>query len=142
MWSPHLFPTRAPTRHWRRSRTSNRMGGIPQQLGRMWWGARAEEKWRQDGTSVPEGQLGEGRGSHVQRGNRRDHPEGRGSEGNVASISPANVGPGEPAEMPGLILCPWRFPLAVLSLSPAPIPSPRALPLHATLSDQLQPCWA
>ena len=38
--------------------------------------------------------------------------EGRRSEGSVASISPAHLGPRELAEIPGLIVCPPRPPPA------------------------------
>ena len=75
-------------------------------------GVRGEEKWRQDGTGAPEGRLGEGKGSRAQRGKGRDHWEGRGSKGSMASISRAHLGPWEPAEIPGLILCPLRPPPA------------------------------
>ena len=60
---------------------------------------------RQDGTGTLEGQLGEGRGSHAQRGNGGDPREGRRSEGHAASVPLAHLGPREPAEVPSLI-CP------------------------------------
>ena len=41
-----------------------------------------------------------------------DRWEGRGSEGSVASISPAHLGPREAAEILGLTLCPPRPPPA------------------------------
>ena len=56
-----LLTTRAP----------KGMGGTPSdRIGRGAWGVRGEEKWKQDGTGTPEGQLGEGegKGSHSQRG--------------------------------------------------------------------------
>ena len=46
--------TRAPVRCWWGTLTPNETGGTPEQLGRMWWGVRGEEKWRVDKTSVPE----------------------------------------------------------------------------------------
>ena len=58
------------------------------------------------------GWLGEGNGSHAQRGKGGDHCEGRGSKGRMASISPTHLGPWEPAEIPGLILCPPKPPPA------------------------------
>ena len=45
-----------------------------------------------------------------------DHWEGRGSKGSVASLSLAHLGPREPAEILGLILCP-----------PRPLPAERVL---------------
>ena len=80
-------------------------------------GKEGEEKWRQDGTGAPEGQLGKGRGCHAWRGpltRRESMGMGRdfwgvgGSEGNV----PSHSGPGEPAEVLGLNLCPPRPPAA------------------------------
>ena len=71
-------------------------------------GVKGKEKWRQDGTGAPEGRLGEGKGSHAQRGKlggqriKREHGQ----------VSPAHLGPQEPAEIPGLILCPPRPPPA------------------------------
>ena len=53
------------------------------------------------------GDWGRGR-DPMPGGGKGDHWEGRRSEGRVASISPAHLGPGEPAEIPGLILCPPR----------------------------------
>ena len=50
---------------------------------RVWGGVRREEKWRQDRTGAPEGQRGEGKGSHARRGKLGDHWEGRGSKGSV-----------------------------------------------------------
>ena len=44
------------------------------------------------------------------RGERGKRLEGRGSEGSIASISPAHLGSREPAEIPGWILCPLRPP--------------------------------
>ena len=44
---------------------------------------KVEEKWRQDGTGVPEGWLGEGKGSHTRRGKLGNHWEGRGSKGSM-----------------------------------------------------------
>ena len=79
----------------------------------MWEGVREEKKWRQDGTGAPEGRLGEGKGSHTWRGKGGDSWEGRGSEGNMARVSCTHLGPGEPAEIPGLILCPARTPPAM-----------------------------
>ena len=79
------------------------------------------EMWRQDGTGAPEGWLGEGRGSNAQRdplsvrgstGTGRDPRGIGGSEGNMASVSPAHSGPEEPAEVPGLILHTQRPPPA------------------------------
>ena len=69
-------------------------------------GVRGEEKWRWDGTGVPEGRLGEGRGTHTQRGNKGGHWEGGGWT--MASVSPAHLGPVEPTEVLGLILRPPR----------------------------------
>ena len=46
-------------------------------------GVRGEEKWRQDGTSISEGWLGEGKASHTRRGKVGDHWEGKGSKGSV-----------------------------------------------------------
>ena len=51
-------------------------------------------------------------------------------EGNTASVFPVHLGTREPVGLPGLILCPWSLYPAVQSPSPAPIPPPRALPLH------------
>ena len=73
---------------------------------------RGEEKWRRYGTSAPEGWLGEGKGSHAQKGKGRDHWDGRESKGNVASISPDHLGSWKPAEIPSLILCPLKPPPA------------------------------
>ena len=73
------------------------------------WGVKGEEKWRQDRTGAPEGRLGEGKGSHAGRGKLGNHWEGRGTIGSVARF----WGPQEPAEIPGLILYPWRPPPAV-----------------------------
>ena len=52
----------------------------------MWGvgGVKGEEKWRWEGTGAPEGQLGEGKGSHAQRGKLRNHWESRGSKGSMA----------------------------------------------------------
>ena len=71
---------------------------------------------------VPLRGRGEGRGSHTQRdpltargsmGMGRD-PQGMGgSEGNTASIFPSHSAPGKSAEVPGLILCHPRPPLAM-----------------------------
>ena len=47
-------------------------------------GVKGEEKWRWDRTGTPEGQLGEEKVSHTQRGKLRNHWEGRGSKGSVA----------------------------------------------------------
>ena len=47
-------------------------------------GVKGEEKWKQDGTGVPDGQLGEGKGSHARRGKLGNHWEGRVSKGSVA----------------------------------------------------------
>ena len=47
-------------------------------------GVKGKEKQRQDGTGAPEGLLGEGKGSHTQRGKLEDHWEGRGSKGSMA----------------------------------------------------------
>ena len=80
-----------------------------------------------EGVSAPEGWLGERRGSQAQRapptvrgstGIGRDATEGRGLEENMASVSPAHLVPGEPAEVEGLILCPLTLPPATLNLSP------------------------
>ena len=79
----------------------------------MGWGVRGEEKWRRDRTSAPEGRLGERKGSHAQRGKGGDHWKVRGSERSVANVSPVHLGPGEPAEIPGLILCQPRSPPTV-----------------------------
>ena len=49
-------------------------------------GEKREEKWRRNGTGAPEGRLGEGKGSHAQRGKLGNHWEGRGSKGSVASF--------------------------------------------------------
>ena len=48
------------------------------------WGVKGEEKWRCDGTGIPEGRLGDGKGSHARRGKLGDHWEGRGSKGSMA----------------------------------------------------------
>ena len=45
-----------------------------------------EEKWRQDRTGAPERSLGEGKGSHAQRGKLGDHWEVRGSKGRVTRV--------------------------------------------------------
>ena len=63
-------------------------------------GARGEEKRRPDGTSAPEGWLGEVRVSRA----RRD-PWGLEDQGGNAAVSPAHAGPGKPAGLPGLVLC-------------------------------------
>ena len=72
-----------------------------------------------DGTSAPEGWLGEGRGSMLRMspttvrgstGMERGPRESGGSERNVASVSPARLDPREPGEVPGLILHPLRLP--------------------------------
>ena len=47
---------------------------------------KGEEKWRWDRTGVPEGKLGDGKGSHAQRGKLGDHWEGRGSKGSMARV--------------------------------------------------------
>ena len=44
------------------------MGGTPSDRVARGGGERGEEKWRWDGTGAPEGRLGEGKGSHAQRG--------------------------------------------------------------------------
>ena len=49
-------------------------------------GVRGEEKWRRDGTGAPEGWLGEGKGSHAQRGKLENHWDGRGSKGSMANF--------------------------------------------------------
>ena len=73
---------------------------------------RGEEKWRLDGTSTPEGWLGEGRSSHTWR-----DPQGFGGCGeNAASVSPAQSGPGKPAGLPGQVLPTPRPSLAALVL--------------------------
>lgn len=70
------------------------------------------------GTGTPEEQLGEGRGSHNWNGPPRSNRDGerpprRVEDGKgTASISPAHLEPGEPAVVPGLILCPPRPHLA------------------------------
>ena len=66
----------------------------------MGGGARGEEKRRPDGTSAPEGWLGEVRVSRA----RRD-PWGLEDQGGNAAVSPAHAGPGKPAGLPGLVLC-------------------------------------
>ena len=106
--------------HGREEPPSNRVGHGGEVSG--------EEKWRRDGTSAPEGRLGEGRGSHTQRGNRGDPRESGGTEGSAAGVSPAHLRSREPAEVLSLILWLRRLPPASLSLSPAPTPLPRALP--------------
>ena len=63
-------------------------------------------------TGSPEGQLGERKCSHAQKGKGEYRWEGRGSEGSIGSISPDHLGPGEPAEIPHQILCPPRSPPA------------------------------
>ena len=77
----------------------------------MWEGRRGERKVEAEWTSVLEEGLEEGRGSHTQRGPlmaRRSagmerYLQGiRGSEENMASISPSSSGPGEPAGIPDL----------------------------------------
>ena len=55
---------------------------------------KGEEKWRWDGTGVPEGRLGEGKGSHAGRGKLGDHWEGRGSKGRVVRFPLPTWAPG------------------------------------------------
>ena len=73
-------------------------------------GVKGEEKWRREGTSIPEGRLGEGKGSHARRGQLGDHWAGRGSKGSVARFPLLTWTPQELVEIPGLILCPPRRP--------------------------------
>ena len=49
-------------------------------------GLKGEEKGRWDGTGAPEGQLGEGKGSHTRSGKLGNHWEGRGSKGSMARL--------------------------------------------------------
>ena len=67
-----------------------------------------EERWTPDRTGAPEGGLGEGGGSHAQRGplmasgsvGTERNLQGIGElEGNAASISPGFSDPGKPAEV-------------------------------------------
>ena len=64
-------------------------------------GVKREEKWRWDRTGTPEGRLGEGKGLGGQRIKRE-----------CGHVSPAHLGPQEPADIQGLILCPPRPPPA------------------------------
>ena len=60
-----------------------------------------EEKRRRDGTSTPEGRLGEGKGSHAWKGEGGDNWEGRGSKGSMSRVSPAHLGPPGACRDPG-----------------------------------------
>ena len=64
-------------------------------------------------TGIPEEQLGEGKGFLSWRGKGGDHWGCRESKGSLASVSPAHLGPWEPAEILCLILCPLRLPPAM-----------------------------
>ena len=110
MQNSRLLTTRAPTRHRWGTTDTKGDGRNPQQLGRTWGmgGVKAEEKWRQDGTGVPEGHLGEGKGSHAQRGKIGGPLAGQKLRREHGQVFPAQLGPQEPAEIPGLILCPPR----------------------------------
>ena len=55
---------------------------------------KGAEKWRLEGTGAPEGRLGEGKGSHAQRGKLGDHWEGRGWKGSVARFLLPSWAPG------------------------------------------------
>ena len=62
---------------------------------------------------------------------------GGGTEGNVASAFPVQLGTREPLGLRGLNLCPQSLHPAPQSPSPIPRPTPSALLLHAALGDPL-----
>ena len=88
----HVSPQpRAAATEWWGTSMPKKMGGTPEQLGRMWGAVRGEEKWRLDRTGAPEGWLGEGRGAHAWRDLQRLGCCGGGS---VPSVCPAQLAPG------------------------------------------------
>ena len=147
-----------------RVHVSSQLGHLPGAGGGLWtpkgtggtstWAGRTlrgrgEEKWRQDGTSAPEGWLGEGRGSYAQRGPitvggsvgmGRDLWRIGELQENMASISPTHLGLSEPAGAPGLNLCPPGPPPAVLCLSPTPHTLPRPFLAFFFCCGSVLPC--
>ena len=81
-------------------------GGTPQRPCRMWGvggEVKGEEKWRPGG--------GWGRGKDPPRKGEIGEPlGGQRIKRERGQVSPAQLGPQEPAEIPGLILCPPRPP--------------------------------
>ena len=116
-----LLKTRPPTRCWWETSTPKGTGGIPKQLGRTWGECGGRRSGGGMGPASLRGDWGRGGvptpgEAHSPWGDQQgwgENPRGfRGLEGNVASISPANLGPKEPAGVLGLVLCPLRPSLA------------------------------
>ena len=68
---------------------------------------RGDEKWRWDGTGTPEGWLG-GEGIPRPKEEIGGPLGGQRIKREFGQVSPAHMGPQEPAGIPGLILCPPR----------------------------------
>ena len=73
-------------------------------------GVKGEEKWRQDGTGV---RAGGGEGIPRPKGEIGGPLGGQRIKRERGQVSPAHLGPWEPTEIAGLILCPLRPPPAV-----------------------------
>ena len=73
---------------------------------------KGEEKWRPGGTGAPEGAARGGEGIPHPKGVIGGPLGGRRIKRECGQASPAYLGPPEPAEILGLILCPLRPPPA------------------------------
>ena len=73
---------------------------------------KGKEQWRWDRTGAPEGWLGGGEGIPRLKGGIEGPLGGQRIKRECGQGPPAHLGPWEPAEIPGLILCPPRPPPA------------------------------